>query len=127
RLERMARPVFDFIGLPAQAFYDLTRARCTEFNKEVPDVSPVRYFSVAGRHDGNFYNLEWVLPYRVVSWHEGPNDGVVAVESARYGEEVEEWEGDHFSLVNWLHPIVANRDPRPRYAKLIRRLADLGY
>src|SRR5262245_58415991 len=58
RLERMIKPVLEFLGMPTQAFYDLTTARCALFNKEVPDIAKVRYFSVAGRHDGNFYNPE---------------------------------------------------------------------
>ena len=41
------------------------------------------------------------------------------------------WEGDHFSLVNWIHPVAKNRtiyrDPTPRYRPLICRLADLGF
>jgi triacylglycerol lipase len=127
RLERLVKPVLAFIGMPAQAFYDLTTARCALFNEQVPDTTQVRYFSVAGRHDGNFYRPEWLLPYHVVHRTEGPNDGVVAIESARYGEDFEEWEGDHLSLVNWIHPMSPVRDPGPRYAKLIRRLADLNY
>jgi triacylglycerol lipase len=131
RLERLVKPVLEFIGLPAEGFYDLTRARCATFNVQVPDAPTVRYFSVAGRHDGSFYNPEWLIPFHVVSRAEGENDGVVAVESARYGEELDLWEGDHLSLVNWLHPLGVHRglarDPVPRYAGLLRRLADLGY
>jgi triacylglycerol lipase len=131
RLERLVRPVLDFIGMPTQAFYDLTTRKCAAFNQEVPDAAKVRYFSIAGRHDGTFYNPEWLLPFHVVLKAEGENDGVVAVASARYGEDLEVWEGDHLSLVNWLHPLGAHRglwrDPRPRYARIMRRLADLGY
>jgi triacylglycerol lipase len=131
RFARMVRPVLDFLYLPTQAFYDLTTARCTAFNKDVPDVPTVRYFSVAGRHDGNFLHPEWLLPYYVVSRAEGDNDGIVAVESARYGEDMEQWEGDHLSLVNWMHPLEVHRtearDLRPRYARILGRLKDLGY
>ena len=131
RLERLVKPVLDFLCMPTQAFYDLTRAKCATFNSDVADAPKVRYFSVAGRHDGTFYNPEWLLPYSIVKQAEGENDGIVSVESARYGEELEVWEGDHLSLVNWLHPLGTHRglwrDPRPRYAKIMRRLADLGY
>lgn len=131
RLERVVRPVLDFIGLPAQAFYDLTTERCRLFNEKTPDAANVRYFSVAGRHDGNFLNLEWLLPYHIVRSAEGDNDGVVSVSSARFGEDTEVWESDHLSLVNWLNPANAlrslTRDPLPRYGKLLARLADLGY
>lgn len=127
RLARLGRPVLDFLGMPAEAFYDLTRARCAAFNLAVPDAPSVRYFSVAGRHDGNWHNPEWLLPYHIVTRLEGPNDGVVAVASARHGEHFEVWEGDHLSLINWLHPLDAHGDAAPRYARLLRRLADLGY
>jgi triacylglycerol lipase len=132
RLERLVRPVFNFFGVPCEAFYDLTRERCRTFNEQVPDVPAVRYFSVAARHDGNFYNPEWLLPYHVVLTLEGPNDGVVSLESARYGEALDVWDGDHLSLVNW-HPLSPTpnrnhqRDPAPCFGKLLGRLAELGF
>ncbi len=52
-LERLVRPMLLWLCLPAQAFYDLTTARCRRFNEEVPNAPGVRYFSVAGRHEGN--------------------------------------------------------------------------
>ena len=61
---------------------------------------------------------------------EGPNDGIVSLTSATFGESTEVWEGDHFSLVNWLHPFGRHRgfwrDPAKRYGPLIRRLKDEG-
>jgi triacylglycerol lipase len=117
--------------MPAQAFHDLTTERCREFNELVPDVSGVRYFSVAGRHDGNWLTPEWYLSYNVVLEKEGVNDGVVSVTSARWGESMELWDGDHFSLVNWLNPFARNRgwrrDPAERYGPLVQRLHDEGY
>jgi triacylglycerol lipase len=132
RLARLVRPVLEFLGMPYEAFYDLTRPRCQAFNAATPDAPNVRYFSVAARQDGNMLSPEWLLPYHIVHTLEGPNDGVVAVESARYGEHLEVWDGDHLSLVNWLHPPVPGHgdgelDRLPRYAGLLRRLADLGY
>jgi triacylglycerol lipase len=131
RLERLLKPIFNFLGVPTQAFYDLTTARCKTFNDKVPNVSGVRYFSVAGKHDGTFLNPEWLLPYRIVLEKEGPNDGVVSVASANYGERMDIWDGDHLSLVNWLNPLARHRsfwrDPAARYGPLLRRLADEGY
>lgn len=131
RLERVLQPVFNLLQIPTQAFFDLTRPACARFNDQAPDAPGVRYFSVAGRHDGSLRNPEWLLPYHIVLEAEGPNDGVVSLASANYGEHLEVWEGDHFSLVNWPNPLGVNRslgrDPRARYGGLLCRLAAAGY
>jgi triacylglycerol lipase len=131
KLERVVRPVLEVLTIPTQGFYDLTRAECQKFNEVVPDVSGIRYFSVAGRHAGQITQPAWLLPYNIVYQEEGDNDGVVSVASAKWGEDFEIWDGDHFSLVNWLNFWGRNRgfwrDPGPRYGPLVRRLADLGY
>jgi len=131
RLSRIVKPVADMLGIPTQAFRDLTTESCRRFNEEVPDAAKVRYFSVAGRHDGNWLVPEWLLSYNVVLQNEGDNDGVVSVASAQWGESMELWQGDHFSLVNWLNPFGHNRgwgrDPKTRYGPLLGRLADEGF
>jgi triacylglycerol lipase len=131
RLERLLKPVFKLCGIPTQAFYDVTTARCKEFNEQVPDAPGVRYFSVAGRHEYHFLNPEWLLSHQIVLKKEGPNDGVVSISSAAHGESQEVWEGDHLSLVNWFNPLARFRglwrDAAPRYGPLIRRLADEGF
>src|SRR5262245_26378859 len=131
RFQRLVKPVLEFFGLPTGAFYDLTTKSCRTFNEQVPDAPGVRYFSVAGQHAGHYLHPEWLLPHGIVHRAEGPNDGVVSVASATYGESMDLWEGDHFSLVNWPHLWGRNRtfwrDPLSRYGPLIRRLADLGY
>ena len=54
-----------------------------------------------------------------------------ASESAKWGESFEIWDGDHFSLVNWLNPFARNRgwgrDPTVRYGPLLQRLEAEGY
>jgi triacylglycerol lipase len=131
RFERIIKPLLDSIGLPYQAFYDLRVENCTLFNQNVHDAANVRYFSVAGQHDGSVLMPEWLLPHGVVKAAEGENDGIVSVQSATWGGDVEVWEGDHLRLVNWFHPMIHYRglwkDPKPRYGALLRKLADLGY
>jgi triacylglycerol lipase len=131
KLKWLVKPLLHLLGLPGQGFYDVTTDHCRAFNERVPDMPGVRYFSVAGRHDGTWLNPEWLLPYYIVLQAEGPNDGVVSVESARYGESLDVWDGDHFSLVNWPNPLGRNRglwrDPAPRYGQILRRLADEGF
>ncbi len=131
RFERIVKPFLIMIGMPYQGFYDLTRASCETFNEKVLDAANVKYFSIGGRHDGHLLHPEWLLPHSIVSKHEGENDGIVSVESAKHGEHFEVWDGDHLMLVNMLNPMHhlrgAWRDPAPRYGAILRRLADLGY
>lgn len=130
RLERLLRPLFDFANLPVQAFFDLTVARCTEFNRRTPDAPGVRYFSVAGDFLLHWLMPEWQIPARILTRHEGPNDGVVSVASATWGEDCAIWDGDHLNLINWKHswtPARRQKDRLENYAGLIRRLADEGF
>lgn len=130
RFGRLLRPVLGFLGVPFQAFYDLTASSCRTFNERAPDAAGVRYFSIAGNHDGSYLAPGWLLSHRVVSRIEGPNDGVVALDSAKYGESCEIWEGDHFSLVNWINLMGYSTKPRnatPLYHGIVSKLADLGF
>jgi triacylglycerol lipase len=131
RIEGMLKPFLDMLGIPSQAFYDLTRAQCRRFNESVPDAPYVRYFSIAGRYKPHWARPEWQVPHRVVTKAEGPNDGVVSLASAAYGECLGVWEGDHLSLVNWaspVHRVVGGwQDRTPGYAAVVRRLAEEGF
>jgi triacylglycerol lipase len=131
RFARLLEPVLRFLFIPHQAFRDLTTDSCRRFNEDVPDVPGVRYFSVAGRCEREWIGLEWLLPYRVVERAEGPNDGVVSVASAAWGEHSEVWPGDHLNLVNWPNRHARRRgvwaDIAPDYGRVVRRLAAAGF
>jgi triacylglycerol lipase len=131
RFERVAKPLLKFFAVPDQAFYDLTTEGCRTFNEQVPDVSAVRYFSVAGRCSLAWLSPEWLLPHEVIRRAEGPNDGMVSVASATWGEHTDVWAGDHVSLVNWPNPqafaLGVWRCRRRQYGNLVRRLADAGF
>jgi triacylglycerol lipase len=127
RIGRLVGPVLDFFSLPRQAFRDLTVAACAEFNARTPAMPGVRYFSVAGRFEPHWPDAAWQLSASVVGRAEGPNDGIVSVASASYGE-CTLWEGNHMSLVNWpAFPGARVCDRLPDYAILLRRLADEGF
>jgi triacylglycerol lipase len=131
RLKRFVAPLFRMVGLPEQGFYDVTTESCQAFNDQVPDAPTVRYASVAGQISGGWISAQWLLPYSVISRTEGPNDGLVSVTSARWGESADVWEGDHLSLINWFNPQACTfglwRSRPERYLGLVRRLADAGF
>ena len=95
------------------------------------DVPTVRYFSVAGRCSLAWLSPEWLLPHEVIRQAEGPNDGMVSVASATWGEQTDVWDGDHVSLINWPNPQACAlgvwRCRRRQYAALLERLADAGF
>jgi triacylglycerol lipase len=130
RLQRVARLLFEFANLPFQGFLDLTVAHCTEFNRKTPDAPKVRYFSVAGDFPLNWMMPEWQIPARILARSEGPNDGIVSVASAAWGEDCTIWDGDHLNLINWKQSrtlLLRQKDRLADYARLIHRLADEGY
>jgi triacylglycerol lipase len=123
KVEWLVKPALAVLKVPHQAFYDLTSARCRAFNDATPNAPGVRYFSVAAEHDASWVSPEWKLSYSIVQTLEGPNDGVVSLLSAHFGESFDVWPGDHFSLVNWNTPRSKPAETLERWMKLIERLA----
>jgi triacylglycerol lipase len=131
RFAPMVEPLLDYFHVQHQAFHDLTVERCKVFNENTPDVRGVRYFSVAGKIQPDWLTANWGVPLSILERTEGGSDGLVSVESARYGESCEVWEADHMSLVNWPPFVTAMRGKAPdrlsHYAALVARLADKGF
>lgn len=125
RLSRWVVPFLRLVGIPHEAFADLRTESCRRFNEDVRDVPGVRYASVAGVCEAPWVGPEWVLPHRIVNRAEGPNDGVVSVASAMWGERHEVWSGDHLNLVNWPNRLAKRRgvwrDRAADYARLLDR------
>jgi len=110
-----APPGFDKVletaGIDIKGIAELTITSCARFNQEVPDSPAVRYFSIASRFEpprvlGVPVGV-LALTHDIVRNKEGDNDGVVSVESARFGQLrenwtfLETWPGNHFRQINW--------------------------
>jgi triacylglycerol lipase len=104
RLEGYLKPWLQYLKIPHEAFYDLMTDRCQEFNEKNTDLANVNYYAIAGRNSGPWLSPEWWVPYGIVMFREGVNDGIVSVSSACHHYEHDLWEGDHLSLVNWPNP-----------------------
>ncbi len=130
RFGPVAAPVFQLLGVSFQAFRDLTTAACARFNATVPDAPGVRYRAVAGVCEAPLMGPEWWLPHGIVDRAEGPNDGVVSVASATWGEHTDVWAGDHLNLVNWPNRFARRRGLwealAPDYGRIVRRIAGGG-
>lgn len=91
------------VGLGTGAFAQLTtRYMAEDFNPRTPDAAGVRYFSYGARIAPPTPLSPFWLPQRVIQRVEGPNDGLVSVASARWGEYRGTLVGvHHLDLINW--------------------------
>jgi triacylglycerol lipase len=90
------------IGLGTGAFQQLTRSYMqNEFNPATPDADGTKYFS----YGASFHAPLWSAfrkPHQIIKDREGDNDGLVSVESSRWGEYKGTLEGtSHLDLINW--------------------------
>jgi len=126
RFSRFFQPLFRSLGIPCDGLFDLTTDHCIGFNAQTPDAAGVRYFSVAGEIAKPMLARGWRLPARIVEKHEGPNDGIVSVNSAKWGEGCDIWAGDHLNLVNWPNKRMVKAgegfDRAADYCRLLQRM-----
>ncbi|GJN86615.1 hypothetical protein PLIIFM63780_010196 [Purpureocillium lilacinum] len=97
--------LFRAAGLSTRAFAQLgTRYLADDFNPANPDDPAVRYFSYgAALHTAQLPMLSpFRLSHGVIREAEGANDGLVSVESSRWGEYKGTLLGvSHLDLINW--------------------------
>lgn len=108
------------LGMDTAAFHNLTCEYMEKkFNPMTPDIPSVRYFSF-GASQSRAKIFPPLLPsYEIILTHEGPNDGLVSVRSARWGEYLGTLDADHLDQINW-NPV---HDARPIYRKIVNVLA----
>lgn len=90
-------------GGDGSAFSCLTPAAMREFNEQTPDVPGIQYFSWGAAYNPGLIDT-WKWPHSVVLEREGPNDGLVSVESAKWGTYLGTLEDvNHLDLVGWIN------------------------
>ena len=70
-------------GGDGKAFDSLTLESMRKFNEETPDAPGVQYFSWGAWYEPGLIDT-WKYPHSVILEKEGPNDGLVSVESAKW-------------------------------------------
>lgn len=94
--------VLEAFGLETGAFEQLTRKYMAEsFNPRTPDVEGVKYYSYGAQFEPHLLSV-FRKSHDVIAPIEGPNDGMVSVESSRWGT----YKGtlnhvSHLDLINW--------------------------
>ncbi|KAF8578410.1 alpha/beta-hydrolase [Ramaria rubella] len=90
-------------GGDGKAFESLTVERMRQFNEETPDVEGVKYFSWGATYEPGLIDT-WRWPHSVVLEKEGPNDGLVSVESSKWGVYLGTLDNvSHLDLVGWIN------------------------
>ena len=115
--------------MPYQAFFDLTAAHAEEFNRERQRAAGA--LLLGGRPDLAVRLASAVaLPARILAEDGRPQRRHRLSPSSARGEDCDQWEADHFNLVNWKKSrtlFLRQKDRLPDYARLIRRLTDEGF
>lgn len=70
-------------GGDGEAFEFLKVGNMERFNEETGDVEGVRYFSWGAEYEPGLVDT-WKWPHSVILAKEGPNDGLVSVESSKW-------------------------------------------
>lgn len=94
--------VLEFVGFETGAFEQLTNKYMTEsFNPRTPDSPDVRYFSYGAQLNPHLTSV-FRKSHGVVQAAEGPNDGLVSVQSSQWGDYKGTLDNvSHLDLINW--------------------------
>ncbi|MCB1735548.1 MAG: alpha/beta fold hydrolase [Gammaproteobacteria bacterium] len=112
-------------ALTRPALDDLCSDACDQFNRDTPNRADVRYRSYTASRPIAQMPV-WLRPFARV-FGTVPNDGLVSVDSGKWGEHIETLTATHFELAGWrVLPIGAWRVPRFEHIGFYRKLvADL--
>jgi triacylglycerol lipase len=119
------------LGIDHRGFLDVTQRNARAFNESVVTPEGLPCFSIAG--NPTLDAVCWPLHrlYLALTELEGPNDGLVSVESAlAFGTPLPLWPVDHFRQVNWLAAELeagSAGSPVSFYADAIAHLGRLGF
>ena len=119
--------VFKALHVDHAGFLDITRRAARAFHRRHPVPKSIPCYSVAGDPHSEDVCLPLRHLHAILEEVEGPNDGVVSVESAlAFGEPLPIWRIDHLRQVGWLAP-----RPGPSvislYLDVIENLAAQGF
>jgi triacylglycerol lipase len=117
------------MGTDLGGFRDCRPTACSKFNEEVPDMPGVRYFSYGGSVSSAHVTPFLRRAYNLLSAAEGPNDGMVSLTSARWGEYLGTIHADHFAQtpdMTFVRP-GETFDPLGFYVRIVEDLARRGF
>ena len=122
KIEHVVRFISDTFGLDFRGMLDLTTTAAKEFNKDTPNRADTVYQSYSGWRPFDYWSV-WYVPSKLIESREGYNDGLVSVDSAKWGD----WKGclplDHLQEVG-LGVMHKHLDLYKEIAHGLRRIED---
>ncbi|KAF2033149.1 alpha/beta-hydrolase [Setomelanomma holmii] len=94
--------VMEFFGFETGAFSQLTQDYMrTSFNPRTPDIEDVKYYSYGASLEPSTWSV-FAASHAIVKRTEGLNDGLVSIQSSRWGDYKGTLIGvSHLDLINW--------------------------
>jgi triacylglycerol esterase/lipase EstA (alpha/beta hydrolase family) len=126
-------------GELAEATKSVTVEAMEEFNATMLDSEHTAYFSWSGRtcgyaellcqydNNGEIVSPMFWASYRLIAAIAGPNDGLVPIDSAQWGEHLGTLPADHLDEVGLLFGQSGTFDHEAFYLSEARRLAEQGF
>ncbi len=112
---------------------DLTEEKCSEFNKNVPDIDGVLYQSVTSKMKNMFSaGFPLNMGYVFAKIFDGENDGLVGVSSAKWGNFLGTLTAgkkgiSHGDVVDLTRRDIKGYDVCEFYVELVKKLKERGY
>ncbi len=117
-----------------EAVRDLTASACTHLNTRMPDAAQVYYQSVGSKMNGAFSGrFPLNMSYPMVKHFDGANDGLVSVDSMKWGSNfiyltVPDGRGiSHGDMIDLNRENISGFDMREFYVNLVHDLKKMGY
>lgn len=136
-IARLFDKYYRFIGDRNPDFYTASRQFATcdseKFNEEVKDIDKVYYQSYATVVKKFFSDYMVSLPYILVKLTEGENDGLVSINSAKWGEfkgvlRNKHWRGiSHGDIIDLRRDDYKGFDVVEKYVEIVSKLKNEGY
>lgn len=126
---RLGDPTPDFLG----GVSNLTASACAEFNESTPDSPSVYYQSVMSRmRSCASAGFPLNLSYLYVKKYDGANDGLVGVDSARWGHYLGLLTAgrqgiSHGDMIDLTHKNIRGFDVSEFYVQLLAGLKEKGF
>lgn len=116
-----------------KAVDDLRATKCAEFNESVPDVAGVYYQSFGSRMNKAMTNIfPLCFSYSLAKFFDGPNDGLVTVESSKWGSKFTYLESksvdgiSHADVIDLMRHDKPDFDIREVYIEVVSELKNMG-